>query len=160
MPYQINPKIPSYQAQDFYQRLQLDANATLQDIRKAYRVLVPVWHSDKESGSHEAMVALNEAYQTLSNPTQRRRYDLQRMAQAFQSQVRPQPQTRPEPQKQPDEQYRPPHPKTPRNSENFEKHRRTNLDDIISGLYENEKKFSNFNNIKEKYYNNIKKNIF
>lgn len=49
----------------------MDAKA----IKKAYRKATLKAHPDKEGGSEEKMAALNEAYEVLSNPELRARFD-------------------------------------------------------------------------------------
>ncbi len=61
-----------------YATLGLDRRCTTAQIRAAYRVLSKKQHPDLNSGSPEAvaqMQTLNEAHETLSDPTRRRAYD-------------------------------------------------------------------------------------
>jgi DnaJ-class molecular chaperone len=61
-----------------YATLGLDRRCTLQQIRAAYRVLAKRHHPDVNAGSAEAAARtreLNEAHETLSDPTRRRAYD-------------------------------------------------------------------------------------
>ena len=63
---------------DYYETLGLDRNASDTDIKKAYRRLAQRWHPDV-SQEPEAAVKfkeINEAYQVLSDPERRQRYDL------------------------------------------------------------------------------------
>ena len=99
------------------------------------------------------MVAINEAYETLINPSLRQRYNLQRIAQHFTSQARPQSKTRPDPTKQtqPDEHYKQQHQRRHKaRSESFNKY--TNLEDIIDSKNHGKNIYSNIN--KENIYIN------
>jgi curved DNA-binding protein CbpA len=59
---------------DYYRVLGVDPAADSAAIRKAYRLKALECHPDR-GGSHEAMLALNEAWEILSDPDLRRRYD-------------------------------------------------------------------------------------
>ncbi|KAL2921461.1 Chaperone protein DnaJ [Bienertia sinuspersici] len=65
--------------QDYYKILELDYDATDEDIRLNYRRLALKWHPDKHKGD-SAITAkfqeINEAYRVLSDPTKRLEYDL------------------------------------------------------------------------------------
>ena len=59
---------------DFYQALGLNQEASLKDVKKAYRNLAMSVHPDK--GGDAAMMAfINEAYETLSDPAKRSDFD-------------------------------------------------------------------------------------
>jgi len=62
---------------DYYAILAVSPNATISDIRKAYRRLAFHFHPDrnKDPDSVLIMQMLNEAYSVLNNPLQRARYD-------------------------------------------------------------------------------------
>ncbi len=62
-------------AKDYYQTLGVSKNATEADIKKAFRKLAHEHHPDKQSGNEQKFKDVNEAYQTLSNPEKRKRYD-------------------------------------------------------------------------------------
>jgi curved DNA-binding protein CbpA len=66
---------------DYYELLQIDASATAEEIHKAYRSLAMRYHPDRNPTPAAAsmMTALNEAYSVLSEPTQRRAYDQERV---------------------------------------------------------------------------------
>lgn len=59
---------------EYYKLLGIDVNASVDDIKKAYRKLAMQTHPDK-GGDPEAFKKLNEAYETLSDPTKRTHYD-------------------------------------------------------------------------------------
>ncbi len=64
---------------DYYQILGVDRNATLDQIKKAYRKLAMKYHPDKAKGdkreAEEKFKQISEAYAVLSNPEKRRQYD-------------------------------------------------------------------------------------
>lgn len=63
---------------DLYQILELDKNATDDEIKKAYRRLSMKWHPDKNANKKEAedkFKNISNAYSILSDPNQRKQYD-------------------------------------------------------------------------------------
>jgi len=60
---------------DYYEILGVAKDASADEIKKAYRRLAVQLHPDKETGSEEKFKELNEAYQVLSSPDKRQRYD-------------------------------------------------------------------------------------
>ena len=69
---------------DYYKILEVDRRASPEVIKKAYRTLSMKFHPDKQSRSvspEEAarMQQLNEAYDILSDPLRRQRYDESRL---------------------------------------------------------------------------------
>jgi len=63
---------------DLYSILELDNTATNEDIKKAYKRLVLIYHPDKSSleNSQEKFINLTNAYQILGDPDKRQQYDL------------------------------------------------------------------------------------
>ncbi len=64
---------------DYYETLGVGRDATDEDIKKAYRKSALRYHPDKNPGnkeSEEKFKEVNEAYEILSDPEKRRRYDL------------------------------------------------------------------------------------
>lgn len=63
---------------DFYEILGVSKNATAEEIKKAYRQKALKYHPDKNPGNHEAEEMFKEAaeaYEILSNPEKKARYD-------------------------------------------------------------------------------------
>jgi molecular chaperone DnaJ len=62
-----------------YQILQVKISGSPQEIKQAYRRLVKEFHPDSqhENANHEKIIKLNVAYETLSDPKNRRIYDQQ-----------------------------------------------------------------------------------
>ena len=63
---------------DYYEVLGLPRTATENDIRREYRKLARQYHPDVNPGDHtaeEKFKEINEAYQVLSDPEKRRKYD-------------------------------------------------------------------------------------
>lgn len=65
---------------DYYDILEVSSDATQEEIKKAYRDKVRYWHPDrnKSEDAHERIVEINEAYETLGDPEERRFYDFYR----------------------------------------------------------------------------------
>jgi len=61
---------------DYYSVLDIDKNATDEDIKKSYRKLALKYHPDKNMGDDNMFKEISEAYSVLSNPDKRRQYDL------------------------------------------------------------------------------------
>ncbi len=66
---------------DYYGTLGVPSSASIDVIKKAYRDRALRYHPDR-GGTHERMVAINEAWEILSNPALRSKYDLARQANA------------------------------------------------------------------------------
>ena len=64
-------------ARDFYEVLGVGKNADQSEIQRAYRKLARTLHPDvnKDPGAEERFKGLSEAYDVLSDPDQRKRYD-------------------------------------------------------------------------------------
>jgi curved DNA-binding protein len=63
---------------DYYSILGVTKQATVDEIRKAYRRLALRYHPDKTKGdktANEKFVEINEAHQVLSDPEKRKKYD-------------------------------------------------------------------------------------
>ena len=62
-----------------YQVLQVDFQATQQEIKQSYRRLAKKFHPDslRQTADHNKIVELNAAYEILSNPRTRHQYDQQ-----------------------------------------------------------------------------------
>jgi len=66
-------------AEDYYQLLGVNRNATPEEIKKAYRKLAQKYHPDKAKGNKKEAETqfkkISEAYAVLSNPEKRKEYD-------------------------------------------------------------------------------------
>ena len=65
-------------AQDYYELLGVAKDASLQDIKKAYRKLALKYHPDRNPGNKEAeekFKQISDAYQVLSDEEKRAAYD-------------------------------------------------------------------------------------
>ncbi|MCU1452436.1 MAG: heat shock protein DnaJ protein, partial [Acidimicrobiales bacterium] len=62
---------------DFYETLGVPRDASPQDIQRAYRQLARTYHPDvnKDPGADARFKDVAEAYDVLSDPEQRKRYD-------------------------------------------------------------------------------------
>lgn len=64
--------------QNYYQILGVNQEVGSRELRKKYRVLAVKFHPDSSEvpNAHQYFIEINEAYQTLSDPIKRRKYDL------------------------------------------------------------------------------------
>lgn len=63
---------------NYYEILELDTNASAEDIKKSYRKLAMKYHPDRNDGNknaEEKFKRINEAYITLSDPAKKQEYD-------------------------------------------------------------------------------------
>ncbi|MEU8608898.1 DnaJ domain-containing protein, partial [Actinoplanes sp. NPDC048791] len=62
---------------DFYQTLGVSRDVSAEDLQRAFRKLARTYHPDinKSPDAEERFKAISEAYDVLSDPEQRRRYD-------------------------------------------------------------------------------------
>jgi DnaJ family protein C protein 7 len=67
---------------DYYKILGVDKNASDDEIKKAFRKQALIWHPDKNRGDPErekladkTFKDIGEAYETLSDPKMKQRYD-------------------------------------------------------------------------------------
>src|SRR2546422_10994128 len=100
----------------YYEVLELPPSASSAEIKKAWLELVQVWHPDRfhhSSNLHRKAEArtqmINQAYQTLSDPLARARYDaITRKSAASKPPSRPSPPPRPQPTPRPRQELRGP----------------------------------------------------
>jgi molecular chaperone DnaJ len=60
---------------DYYEILGIGKSASADEIKKAFRRLAVKYHPDKQGGDEAKFKEANEAYEVLSNPDKRQRYD-------------------------------------------------------------------------------------
>eukprot|EP01069_Polyplicarium_translucidae_P007585 Polyplicarium_translucidae@DN3126_c0_g1_i5.p1 len=62
-------------SRDFYKILGIGRNASPKDIKRAYRKSSLLYHPDKYDGPEEKFIDVRDAYEVLSDPEKRKRYD-------------------------------------------------------------------------------------
>lgn len=77
---------------DHYETLEVNQNASQEDIKKAYQKLILRHHPDKSihesiGGNFEMYLRIDEAYKTLKEPATRKEYDSKRFQQSKQCQM-------------------------------------------------------------------------
>ena len=66
---------------DYYKVLEIEENASQDEVKKAYRKLSMKWHPDKNQGNPDAtntFQKISEAYETLGDQERRQEYDIGR----------------------------------------------------------------------------------
>ena len=65
------------ESQDYYEILQVSATADPETIHRVYRLLAQRFHPDnRETGNANRFRSISEAYNVLTNPEERARYDI------------------------------------------------------------------------------------
>ena len=65
---------------DHYEILQISRNADVETIHRVFRIMAARFHPDNpRTGDTETFIHLKHAYQVLSDPEQRARYDSTRL---------------------------------------------------------------------------------
>ncbi len=60
---------------DYYKILELEYPSNEIDIKKSYRRLSKIYHPDSKTGNKEYFIQIGEAYEILSNPIEKNKYD-------------------------------------------------------------------------------------
>jgi len=69
--------VPTTEVTDYYEILQISSNAEPETVHRVYRLLAQRSHPDNAQTGNEAQFRLlNEAYQVLSDPERRAKYDI------------------------------------------------------------------------------------
>lgn len=61
---------------DLYSVLDVDKDASPEEIKKAYKKLANKYHPDKPNGDEEVFKLIQKAYEVLSDPDKRQNYDM------------------------------------------------------------------------------------
>lgn len=67
----------------FYEILNCDRNASIEEIKKSYQSLILKHHPDKQEQNAEIFIQLNEAWNILRDPDKRRAYDAEMLQKRF-----------------------------------------------------------------------------
>ena len=62
-------------SKDYYKILEVNQDASKEEIKRAYRKLAHQYHPDKKGGDEKKFKEINEAYQMLSDARKRAQYD-------------------------------------------------------------------------------------
>jgi len=62
-------------SKDYYKILQIEKDASSDEIKRAFRKLAHKYHPDKQGGDEQKFKEVNEAYQVLSDEGKRQQYD-------------------------------------------------------------------------------------
>src|SRR5512132_3994489 len=75
--FRLHPSLPMPTTRDYYEILGVPRQATVDDIRAAFRRLAKQYHPDvnRETGAEERFKEINEAYAVLSDDQKRAAYD-------------------------------------------------------------------------------------
>jgi len=141
----------SISTQDLYSRLGIERTATSDEVKKAFRSMAMQYHPDRNlqnpEQAHKDFIAVSEAYEVLSDPTKRARYDRIQTVDSYRTRHQPRSDT-----------WTPPTPKHSRDEEeifNFYNNLyKENFKNVINKDLEKiiiKEKFYNFNKINKKY---------
>ena len=79
-------RLPLLESVDYYETLQVSQNAEAETIRRVYRIMAARFHPDNtQTGDPERFLLLNHAYEVLSDPEKRMRYDAGRHMAQYQA---------------------------------------------------------------------------
>jgi hypothetical protein len=68
---------------NYYKVMEIEKDATIEDINKAYGRLYAKYEHDQDKGPGSRMEDLNQAYRILSNPRIRKKYNEERFISRF-----------------------------------------------------------------------------